>query len=127
MDARAERRLGLMLAIGAVYDLVFAVAILVLARPAAAILGLPLPDDRVYLQLNGIFLLILGAIYLAASRDPGRYSAVAPISAAGRVLGFLLFAWAWRGGGPSTFLALGLADLAIAVATTAAWRRARLK
>lgn len=127
MDAQAERRLGLMLAIGAVYDLVFAVAILLLATPAAAILGLPLPNDRVYLQLNGIFLLILGAIYLAASRDPGRYPAVAPISAAGRVLGFLLFAWTWRGGRPSTFLALGLADLAIAVATLSAWRRARLK
>ena len=87
----------------------FGIAILVFTRPAAAILGLARSRTiRVYLQLNGVFFLILGAVYLAASRDPGRYPAVAPISAAGRVLGFVLFAWAWRGGRPSTFLALGL-------------------
>lgn len=123
----AERRLGSILSIGAVYDLGFGVAILAFARPSGAILGLPIPDERVYLNLNGVFLLILGAIYLAASRAPGRYPAVAPISAAGRVLGFLLFASAWRGGSPSAFLGLGLADLALGIVTFAAWRRARVK
>lgn len=119
--------LGRVLAVGAIYDLLFGIAILGFTHPSASILGLSVPDDPFYLHLNGAFLLILGAVYLAASRDPGRYPAVAPIAAAGRVLGFILFAWAWRGGRPSAFLALGLADLSLAVATYAAWRRWRLK
>ena len=119
--------LGRVLAAGAVYDLLFGVAILAFTRPAAAILRLPLPDDPVYIYLNGVFLLILGSVYLAAARDPGRYPAVAPVSAVGRVLGFILFAWAWRGGRPQVFLALGLADLALGIATFAAWRRERGK
>ena len=126
-DAGPVRRLGWVLAVGGAYDIAFGVAILTLARPAAAMLRLPLPEDPVYLYLNGIFLLIVGAVYVAASREPERYPAVAPISAVGRVLGFVLFAWAWRGGRPTTFLALGLADLALGIATFAAWRRARLK
>jgi uncharacterized membrane protein len=115
------------LAVGGIYDLVFGLAILVFTHASAAILGLTVPQDPIYLYLNGVFLLILGAVYVAASREPGRYPAVAPISAAGRVLGFVLFAWAWRGGRSSTFLALGLADLSLGIATFAAWRRERLK
>ena len=118
------RKVTIVLAIGAAYDLSFAVAILGLTRPAAALLGLPVPDDPVYLYLNGVFLLLLAGVYGAAAREPERYRAVAPISAGGRVLGFGLFLWAWVGGRPSSFLALGLMDLGLAVATFAAWRRA---
>lgn len=119
--------LSRMLAIGAAYDVFFGVAILAFTAPAAALLGLTVPADPIYLYLNGVFLLILGAVYAAAAADPGRYPAVAPISAGGRVLGCVLFVWAWRGGGPRTFLALGLVDLALGAATLAAWRRFRLK
>jgi len=115
---------GIVLAAGAAYDLVFGVAILGFTRPAAAILRLQVPGDPVYLYLNGVFLLLLAGVYAAAAREPERYRAVAPISAGGRSLGFLLFLWAWAGGRPSIFLTLGLADLAIAVATLLAWRRA---
>ena len=115
---------GIVLAAGAAYDLVFGVAILGFTRPAAAFLGLLVPGDPVYLYLNGVFLLLLAGVYAAAAREPERYRAVAPISAGGRSLGFLLFLWAWAGGRPSIFLTLGLADLAIAVATLLAWRRA---
>jgi hypothetical protein len=118
------RTAGIVLAVGAAYDLVFGVAILGLSRPAAAILGLPIPDDPVYLYLNGVFLLLLGSLYAAASRQPERYGAVAPISAGGRTLGFILFLWAWTEGRPTTFLVLGLGDLGLAVATFATWRRA---
>ena len=118
------RKVRIVLAIGAAYDLAFGVAILGFTRPAAARLGLPLPDDPVYLYLNGVFLVLLAALYAAASREPERYRAVAPISAGGRVVGFGLFLWAWAGGRPTSFLALGLADLGLAVATLAAWRRA---
>lgn len=118
------RAVGIVLAVGAVYDLVFGVAILGLTRPAASILGLPVPDDPVYLYLNGVFLVLLGGVYAAAAREPERYRAVAPLAAGGRTVGFLLFVWAWVGGRPSVFLALGLADLGVAVATMVAWRRA---
>ena len=115
---------GIVLALGAAYDLVFGAAILGFTRSAAAILGLPVPADPVYLYLNGVFLLLLAGLYAAAAREPERYGAVAPISAGGRALGFLLFVWAWAGGRPATFLVLGLADLGLAVATVVAWRRA---
>jgi hypothetical protein len=115
---------GIVLAIGSIYDLVFAVAILGFTRPAASVLGLQVPGDPVYLYLNGVFLLVLAGLYAAAARAPERYRAIAPISAGGRGLGFLLFAWAWNGGRPTTFLALGLADLALAIVTIVAWRRA---
>lgn len=118
------RKVSIVLAIGAAYDLILAVAILGFTRPAAAMLGLPIPDDPLYLYLNGVFLLLLAGVYTAAAREPERYRAVAPISAGGRVLGFGLFMWAWAGGRPSSFLALGLTDLGLAMATFAAWRRA---
>jgi len=119
--------LARVLALGGLYDLLFGVAIVVFTRPAAELLGIRVPDEPVYLYLNGVFLLILGAVYIAASRDPERYPAVPPIAAVGRLLGCFLFAWVWRGGGPPAFLSLGLGDLALGIVTFAAWRRARLK
>jgi len=124
MRSVASRRVGYALASGAAFDGVFAVAILAFTRQAAAILRIDLPADPVYLYLDGVLLLILAAVYAAAAREPERYRAVAPLSAAGRGAGFILFLWAWLGGRPATFLALGFADLAIGVATFALWRRA---
>ena len=118
------RPVGIVLGFGAAYDLAFGVAIVGFSRPAASILRLPIPDDPVYLYLNGVFLLVLGSLYAAAARQPERYFAVAHISAAGRTFGFILFLWAWMHGRPVSFLALGLGDLGLAVATFAAWRRA---
>ena len=112
------------LAVGAAYDAIFAVLILAFAEPVAGLLGLSLPADPIYFKLNAILLLILAALYLAAAREPERYRLVAPISGAGRVAGFVFFVWAWRGGRPPAFLALGVADLALGLATLAAWRRA---
>ena len=123
-QGRRWRTVGVVLAIGAAYDLVFGVAILGFTRPAASILGLEVPGDPVYLYLNGVFLLVLAALYAAAARAPERYRAVAPVSAGGRALGFWLFVWAWHGGRPTAFLVLGLMDLLLAIATIVAWQRA---
>ena len=118
------RTVGIVLALGAGYDLVFGVAILGFTRSAASVLGLQVPSDPVYLYLNGVLLLLLAGLYAAAAREPERYRAIAPIAAGGRALGFLLFTWAWADGRPTTFLALGVADLALAAMTIIAWRRA---
>jgi hypothetical protein len=120
------RTLGIVLGAGAVYDLAFGVAILAFPGSSAALLGLEVPDDPVYLYLNGVFLVMLAGIYGAASRRPAAYPLVAPIAGIGRVAGFLLFVWAWTGGRPTTFLALGLVDLTLGSATVAAWLRLRL-
>ena len=118
------RTVGIVLAIGSGFDLVFAAAILGFTGIAASMLGLEVPKDPVYLYLNGVLLLVLGGIYGVAAREPERYSSIAPVSAGGRSVGFLFFAWAWAGGRPATFLALGAADLVLAVVTLVAWRRA---
>ena len=113
-----------MLAFGAVYDLLFGVAILAFTRPLASFLRLPVPADPVYLKLNAVLLLILAAVYAIAAREPERYRAIAPIAGLGRALGFLFFLRVFAGGRPTAFLALGIADLVIGIATLLAWRRA---
>jgi hypothetical protein len=119
-------QVGRVLSVGAAYDGAFAIAILLFTKPAASCLRLPVPADPVFLYLNGVLLAILAGIYAIAASDPERFRAIAPLSAAGRTAGFALFVWAWSGGRPSTFLALGFADLAIGGATFVLWRRAAL-
>jgi len=119
------RPLGVSLALGAAYDAAFGVAILIALRPAAALLGLDVPADPTYLRLNGVFLLMLAAMYAAAARAPLRYAAVVGTAIVGRTAGCALFAWVHAGGGPATFLGLAIGDLAFAVAHLALWRRAR--
>lgn len=118
------RAVGRILAIGAVVDGAFGIAILALTRPAAQVLGLAVPDDPTYLGLNGVLLLILAGIYAAAAGDPRSYRLVPPLSAAGRGLGSLFFLWAWRRGGPAAFACFALLDFAIGALTLIAWRRA---
>jgi hypothetical protein len=122
--ADRRRAVGIALAVGSAYDLAFGVAILAFTRPSAALLGLTVPADPVYLHLNGILLLLLAAVYGVAAREPERYRAIAPIAGGGRLLGFAFLTWVWAHGHPPAFLALGLGDLGVGVATLVAWRRA---
>ena len=112
------------MALGAAYDAAFAAGILVFTRSAAALLGLTVPPDPVYLRLNGIFLLLLAGLYLLPAVDPFRYRGVVAIASAGRFLGFAYLATAWLEGRPSAFLALALGDLVFAVAHAVLLRRA---
>ena len=102
------------MACGAAYDLAFAVAILAFPAPAAALLGLELPADPVYLRLNGVFLILLAALYTLPAFAPRRYSGVVAVAVAGRALGFMFFPATWRAGAPPVFLYLGLGDLLFA-------------
>ncbi|MBD3866906.1 MAG: hypothetical protein IFK94_02185 [Acidobacteria bacterium] len=109
------KAVGSSMACGAAYDLFFAVAILFFTAPAAALLGLAVPEDPVYLRLNGIFLLILAAFYCLPALAPKRYSGVVVLAAGGRILGFLFFTWAWMASDTTVFLILGVADLMFGV------------
>ena len=120
------RWVSIALAAGSAYDAIFAVLMLACAAPVARLFGLSLPADPVYFKLNAILLLILASLYAVAAREPERYRLIAPVSGAGRVAGFIFFVWAWRGGRPPAFLALGAGDVAIGLATLWVWRRASL-
>jgi hypothetical protein len=113
------------MAFGAAYDAAFGLAITLVPTWAATMLKIEMPADPFYLRLNGVFLVLLGAIYALPAVRPERFHPIAPISAAGRVAGFAVFALAWREGRPATFLVLAVLDLAIALVTLAAWMRAR--
>ena len=113
------------MAFGAAFDAAFGLAILVASKPAAALMGLPLPADPVYLNLNGVLLLLLAGLYALCATDPERYHGIAPVSAAGRALGLALLVRTWASGGAPALLGLGLADGAIGLATVLVWLRAR--
>ena len=125
MPADRFQALALAMGFGAIYDLAFGLAILVAPATCSELLRIPLPDDPFYLRLAALLLLILGAVYLLPARDPERFHAIAPIAASGRVAGAALFALAWSQGRPLAYLLLGVADLAIALVTLAAWAKTR--
>ena len=112
------------MAFGAAYDAAFGVAILAALEPSAALLRLDVPEDPFYLRLNGVFLLMLAACYAVAAREPLRYRPIVRIAIAGRIAGFALFAGVGVARGLPTFVALGVADLAFALAHLALMRRA---
>jgi hypothetical protein len=103
------------MATGALYDFLFAVAILLLPVKAAGLLDLQLPDNPVYLNLNGIFLMILAGVYVLPVLEPHRYRGVVYVAVAGRFLGFLYLGSVWWAGAPESFLFLALGDLTFAL------------
>ncbi len=123
-DSRAWRAVAVSMAAGAAYDLVFAGAILFATAPAAAILGLEVPEDPVYLRLNGVFLVLLAGLYTLPALDPRRYRGIVLVAACGRALGFLYLAFVWWQGRPPAFLILSLFDLAFAATHAILLRRA---
>jgi hypothetical protein len=105
---------SLMLA-GAAYDVVFAIPILAAPAPLASLLGLPMPEQEIYLRFTGVFLLGLALFYLMPVLHPGRYLGNVVAAAFLRSLGgcFLLGA-VLLFEQPRPFLILGAADLAFA-------------
>ena len=62
-------------AISLVYDLTAGVALLAFPSILPMWLGIPLPEPRVFLELNGIFLIAVAFGYALPYRDPHRYRA----------------------------------------------------
>jgi len=119
------KRVAQSMLLASVYDFAFALAILFFTAPAASLLKLELPDDLVYLRFNGVFLLMLGGMYLLPAFRPRRYRGVVTIAAIGRLAGFVYLGWVWTAGGAPTFAALALADLFFSILHAVLLLRAR--
>lgn len=116
------RLLRFSLIAGALYDIGFAVLMALSPELPARWFSLPLPGEAFYLWLTAALLGMLAALYVAAARDPRRYSAIIAVAIAGRLAGALLFAAAaWRRPDLAGLWPLSGADLAFAVLHTAGW------
>ncbi len=99
------------MAIGAAYDVVFATIILVFADAGSRLLGIPLPEDRVYFHFTAVFLLVLAAVWYLPARFPGRYRELILVASAGRALGAVYLFSVWWFGSPTAFFLLAVGDL----------------
>lgn len=113
------------LAAGAVYDFFFAVLMVAAPQVPARMLDLPLPplpEGRFYLWILATLLTMLAGLYLAAARDPRRYSAIIGIAIGGRALGALAFTLAAvTGNGLGGLIPLAVADLTFSAVHAGAW------
>ena len=89
------RLLRTSLIVGALYDLVFAAALVMLPQLVGKTLRVPLPEPF-YLWVIAVLLGMVAALYLAAADDPRRYSAVIVVAILGRLAGAAVLALAAR-------------------------------
>ena len=107
---------------GAVYDLVFAALMVVAPELPSRWLSLPLPGEAFYLRLIAVLLGMLALLYLAAARDPRRYSAIIAVAIVGRAAGAAALALAARGRPDLAGLwPLAGADLGFAIVHAVSW------
>lgn len=114
-------------AISGLYDFVVGAFLLFTPGLLAAVFGVALPAPRIFSDLNGIFLLCIGAGYYFPWREPGRYRGymwvMGPLlKGAGAtifVLDYLLR------GSPASFLLFAASDGALALLTLYALVRER--
>lgn len=110
------------LALGAAYDLGFAVLMVAAPGLASRLFGLPLPGESFYLWIMAVLLAMLAGCYLLAAHDPRRYSGVIAVAIAGRALGALAFAVAALADpGLGGLWPLAGVDLAFALSHAAFW------
>lgn len=125
---RRFRLLGLLrasLVAGALYDVGFAILMMVAPEVPARLFRLPLPplpEGAFYLWILATLLLMLAGLYLAAAYDPRRYSAIIAVAIAGRALGALVFAIAaLRGPDLGGLVPLAVGDLAFSLVHAVSW------
>lgn len=100
---------------GAIYDVAFALPILLAPGWLAGLLGLPMPDQEIYLRFTSVFLFGLAFFYLMPVIHPGRYLGNVVAAAAVRLLGGVFMAAAVLSyHQPRPFLLLAAVDLALA-------------
>ena len=96
---------------GAIYDLAFALLMVLIPDAAAATLGVPLATPRPYLWLIALLLGMLATVYALAAYDLRRFDAVPLVAGIGRLLGAAVFVvWSRQEPGATGLWALALAD-----------------
>jgi hypothetical protein len=107
---------------GALYDLAFAGLMVAAPDLPAGWLSLPLPGEAFYLGLFAVLLAMLAVLYIAAARDPRRYSAIIFVAITGRAAGGLVLALAaWRRPDLAGLWPLAAADLGFAALHAVSW------
>jgi hypothetical protein len=85
------RLLRASLLLGALYDLVFAAAMIFAPQVPSRLLRVPLPGEPFYLWVMAVLLAMLATLYIAAAHDPRRYTAVILVAIVGRLAGAAAF------------------------------------
>ena len=114
-------------AVSGLYDIVVGAFLLLAAERLASLFGVPPASPPIFSDLNGLFLLAVGAGYYFPWRDPVRYRGylwvMGPaLKGAGAVLFVLHYVF---GESPASFLLFAASDGALALWTLWALLRAR--
>jgi hypothetical protein len=109
------------------YDFFVGAFLLLAPDSLASLFGVPPANPRIFSDLNGLFLMAVGAGYYLPWRDPSRYRGylwiMGPMLKGAGALVFLLD-YAFRGS-PSSFLLFAASDGALALLTLWALLRQR--
>lgn len=111
--------LSLVAAVSGLYDILVGAFLLLAADSLASLFGVPPASPRIFSDLNGLFLLAVGAGYYLPWRDPARYRGylwvMGPLLKGAGALAFLLDYY-FRGSPPS-FLLFAASDGSLALLT----------
>lgn len=113
--------LRLSLIVGAFYDLVFALLMVLAPRLPARLLDLPLPGAPFYLWVMAVLLLMLAAIYVLTAWDPICYRGAIVVAIVGRLLGGVTLAFGAVHLALPGLWVLALADLAFGLVHATCW------
>jgi hypothetical protein len=119
--------LSIIAAISGLYDLIVGAFLLLAADKLASLFGVPPPSPPIFSDLNGLFLVAVGAGYYLPWKDPVRYRGylwvMGPLlKGAGATLFILDY---MLRGSPRSFLLFAASDGALAVITLVALLRTR--
>jgi hypothetical protein len=114
-------------AISFLYDVSAGAAILFAPSVLPLWFAIPLPEPRLFLQLNGLFLLAVGAGYVLPYSDPRRYRGYLWVFGVGlKTAGAAVFVAEYlRQGGPAALLLFAAGDGAMAALSVMALRARR--
>jgi len=113
--------LRLSLVVGAGYDLVFGLLMVLAPWLPARLLGLPLPDAPFYLWVMAVLLAMVAAMYVLCAWDPICYRGAILVAIAGRMLGALALATGAMNLGLAGLWPLAAADFAFGACHAACW------
>ena len=114
-------------AISFLYDVSAGAALLCVPDVLPLWFSIALPEPRLFLQLNGLFLLAVGAGYVLPYRDPRRYSGYLWVFGVGlKTAGMAVFVAEYlRQDGPAALLLFAASDGAMAALSLLALRAKR--